>query len=148
VTLALMALPRTRVLLRDVVWPRIRGIGPRLLDAGSHPIRLAYSIGSNLVLTAAYVVSLMAALWSLGLHPGILAIALAYLAGNAVGSAAPTPGGLLAVEAAMATTLHLFTGIGTADALLAVLIFRIATFWLPIPVGWFYYVRLSRRDVL
>jgi uncharacterized membrane protein YbhN (UPF0104 family) len=148
VTLALMVLPRTRVMLRDVVWPRIRGIGPRLLDAGSHPLRLAYSIGSNLVLTAAYVGSLLAALWSLGIHPGILAVALAYLAGNAVGSAAPTPGGLLTVEAAMAATLHLLTGISTTEALLAVLIFRIATFWLPIPVGWFCYLRLSRRNVL
>jgi glycosyltransferase 2 family protein len=147
VIVALLALPRTRAMLRDAVWPRVRGIWPRLLDAGSHPLRLAISAGANLVLTAAYVLSLVAALWSIGAHPAILAAAIVYLAGNAVGSAALTPGGLLAVEATMTAALTAI-GIPYHEALPAVIIFRIATFWLPIPVGWLSYFSLHRRGVL
>jgi uncharacterized membrane protein YbhN (UPF0104 family) len=29
-----------------------------------------------------------------------------------------------------------------------VLLFRIATFWLPIPAGWVSYILLQRRDIL
>jgi uncharacterized membrane protein YbhN (UPF0104 family)/tRNA A-37 threonylcarbamoyl transferase component Bud32 len=147
VILVLLALPRTRAMLRDAVWPRVRGVWPRLLDAGSHPLRLAISVGANLLLTAAYVLALIAALWSVGAHPAILAATIVYLAGNTVGSAALTPGGLVAVEAAMAAGLTAI-GIPYHEALPAVLIFRMATFWLPIPVGWICFLGLRRRGIL
>ena len=37
------------------MWPHLRGIWPRLLDAASNPARLAVSAGANLLLTAAYL---------------------------------------------------------------------------------------------
>src|ERR1700736_2682991 len=60
--------------------------------------------------------------------------AIVYLVGGFVGATAPPPGGLGGVEAALAAGL---TGIGTPanQAIPAVLIFRFATFWLPIPAG-------------
>ena len=39
-------------------------------------------------------------------------------------------------------------GIPAHEAIPAVLLFRMATFWLPIPVGWVSYVMLQRRGVL
>ena len=93
------------------------------------------------------MVAILAALRSVGAHPPILATAVVYLAGNAVGSAAPTPGGLGAVEAVLAGGLTA-VGIPAAQAIAAVLIFRPATFWLPIPVGWVSYLELRRRDIL
>jgi glycosyltransferase 2 family protein len=145
--IVLLAVPQTRAKLASSVWPRLRGVWPRLLDAVSHPLRLALSAGANLLLSAAYLVAFIAALRSVGAHPAILAAAVVYLAGNAVGSAAPTPGGLGGVEAVLAAGLTAI-GIPAHEAIPAVLIFRVATFWLPIPVGWICYLVLRRRGVL
>lgn len=145
--LVMLALPRTRAMLTQVVWPRVRGVWPQLLHVGSHPVNLAASAGANLVLTATYTFALLASLWSIGAHPSILGAAIVYLAGNTVGSAALTPGGLVAVEAAMTGAL-VGIHIPYPEALPAVLIFRIATFWLPIPAGWISYLRLQRQDIL
>jgi glycosyltransferase 2 family protein len=147
VIIILLAIPKSRAKLASTVWPHLRGIGPRLLDAVSHPGRLALSAGANLLLTAAYLVAFIAALRAVGAHPAILPAAVVYLAGNAVGSAAPTPGGIGGVEAVLAAGLTAM-GIPAHEAIPAVLLFRIATFWLPIPAGWVSYLLLQRRGVL
>jgi len=64
-----------------------------------------------------------------------------------VGSAAPTPGGIGGVEAVLAAGLTAI-GIPAHEAIPAVLLFRVATFWLPIPAGWVAYMLLRRRDIL
>jgi glycosyltransferase 2 family protein len=147
VIIILAAVPQTRSRLAGIVWPHLRNVGPRLVDAVSHPLRLAISTGASLLLTAAYLVAFIAALRAVGAHPPILPAAIVYLAGNAVGSAAPTPGGIGGVEAVLAAGLTAI-GIPAHDALPAVLLFRVATFWLPIPAGWVAYLLLRRRDVL
>lgn len=83
----------------------------------------------------------------MGAHPAILAAALVFLAGNTVGSATPTPGGLGGVEAVMAAGLTA-SGIPAHHAIPAVLLFRMASFWLPIPAGWISYEVLQRHGVL
>jgi glycosyltransferase 2 family protein len=147
VIIIVAAVPQTRTRLAAIVWPHLRSIGPRLLDAIAHPLRLAISAGANLLLTAAYLVAFIAALRAVGVHPAILPAAVVYLAGNAVGSAAPTPGGIGGVEAVLAAGLTAI-GIPAHDAIPAVLLFRVATFWLPIPAGWIAYMLLRRRDIL
>jgi uncharacterized membrane protein YbhN (UPF0104 family) len=145
--IAVLAVPQTRKKVTGTVWPHLRRIWPRLLDAVSHPLRLAIAAGANLLLSAAYSLALIAALRSVGAHPAILAAAVVFLAGNTVGSATPTPGGLGGVEAVMAAGLTAI-GIPAHQAIPAVLLFRMATFWLPIPFGWISYVVLQRRGVL
>jgi glycosyltransferase 2 family protein len=147
IVIVLLAVPQTRAKLTGTVWPHLRAVWPRLLDAISHPVRLAISAAANVLLSVAYLVAMLAALWSVGAHPPILATAVVYLAGNAVGSAAPTPGGIGGVEAVLAAGLTAI-GIPAHQAIAAVLIFRTATFWLPIPVGWISYLQLQRRGIL
>jgi len=147
VIIILVAVPQTRTRVTEIVWPRLRSVGPRLVDAISHPLRLAISTGANLLLTASYLVAFIAALRAVGAHPAILPAAVVYLAGNAVGSLAPTPGGIGGVEALLAAGLTAI-GIPAHEALPAVLLFRVATFWLPIPAGWVAYLLLRRRGVL
>ena len=147
VIIILVSVPQTRARLTEIVWPRLRNVGPRLVDAISHPLRLAISAGANLVLTAAYLVAFIAALRAIGAHPALLPAAVVYLAGNAVGSAAPTPGGIGGVEAVLAAGLTAI-GVPAHEAIPGVLLFRVATFWLPIPAGWVSYLLLHRRGVL
>jgi len=60
-----------------------------------------------------------------------------------------TPGGLGFVEAGLTGTLAL-AGVGASDAVLATLMFRLVSFWLPLPVGlgaaFVYRRRHPRRD--
>ena len=67
-----VAIPQTRTRLASIVWPHLRGILPRLLDAATHPARLALSAAANLLLTAAYLLAFFAALYSVGAHPALL----------------------------------------------------------------------------
>jgi uncharacterized membrane protein YbhN (UPF0104 family) len=145
--ITVLAVPVTRRKVTGAVWPHLRQIWPRLLEAVSQPLRLGVAVGANLLLTIAYSVALIAALRSVGAHPAILATAVVFLAGNAVGAATPTPGGIGGVEAVLAAGLTAI-GIPAHEAIPAVLLFRMATFWLPIPLGWVSYLVLQRRGVL
>jgi len=147
VLVAVVSVPQSRAMLAGTVLPHLRAVWPRLLDAVSDQLRLSVSVGANLLVTAAYVIALIAALRSVGVHPPVLAAAAVFLAGNAVGSATPTPGGLGAVEAVLAGGLTA-VGIPAIQAIPAVLIFRLATFWLPIPAGWVSYLVLQRHCTL
>ena len=64
-----------------------------------------------------------------------------------IAAAAPTPGGLGAMEAALVAG---FTGIGMdgAIAVAIVLSYRLATYWLPILPGWISFQMLERRNYI
>jgi len=144
VVLALV--PRTRRLLLRTVVPRVKGLVPKLLQALSQPARLAVSAGSSLLLNVGYITAFMASLSAVGAHPPILATAVVYMVAGFVGAATPTPGGLGGVEAALVAGLA-GIGIPAAHAIAAV-VFRFATFWLPIPIGWLSYQGLQRSGTL
>ncbi len=137
----------SRDLFLKRVWPRLRSVWPQLLEVVSQPIRLVEGVGGNLLLTGSYVVALIASLHAVGAHPPIIATAAVYMAGNAVGSAAPTPGGIGAIEAVMTAGLTAI-GVPAHEAVPGVLIFRVATFYLPILPGWGLSLLLTRRGIL
>ncbi len=74
-------------------------------------------------------------------------IGAVYLGSSVVAAAAPTPGGLGAMEAALVAG---FTGVGMESgvAVAAVLSYRLATFWLPVLPGWLSFQLLQRRDLI
>jgi glycosyltransferase 2 family protein len=141
------AIQPTRAFLTQYVWRPFRAAVPRLLEAISQPVRMTVGVSANLLLTSSYVLALYAALLAVGAHPPVLATAAVFLAANTVGSIAPTPGGLGAVEAVMTAGLTAI-GIPVHEAVPSVLLFRVATFWLPIPAGWFSYLVLERKGTL
>jgi uncharacterized protein (TIRG00374 family) len=61
-------------------------------------------------------------------------VLLAFVAASLLGMIPFSPGGLGFVEAGLAATLAL-SGITTGQAVLATLVFRLVSFWLPIPIG-------------
>ena len=62
-------------------------------------------------------------------------VAAIYLGGDLLAGIAPVPGGLDALEAALVAGLS-GLGMPVGAAASAVLIYRLLTFWLPIPLGW------------
>ena len=77
----------------------------------------------------------------------LAAIALVYLAGSTLGQAAPTPGGLGAVEAAYVAGLTV-AGIDSGVAVSATLLFRLLTFWIPTVPGYWSFNWLQKVGAL
>ena len=71
---------------------------------------------------------------ALGYHVPLAALTVSYAVANAVGSLAPTPGGLGAIEGLMITLLVSFD-VPSPQAIAVVLVYRLINFWMPIPVG-------------
>jgi uncharacterized membrane protein YbhN (UPF0104 family) len=145
--LGVAAVPRGRRLLRARLAPALGQVLPRLLEVLQQPRKLAEGIGGALMLTACYILCLDACVRAFGGSLAITSAAVVYLTGSALGSVVPTPGGLGAVEAALAAGLTA-TGMPAATAVSAVLLFRLLTFWLPVPAGWAAFTYLRRRQVL
>lgn len=147
VALIVAAIPAGRRLLRSRLAPALSQVIPRLLDIAQRPAKLAVGIGGALLLTAAYIFCLDASVLAFGGSVALASVAVVYLTGSAIGSAVPTPGGVGAVEAALSAGLTA-AGMPGAEAIGAVLLFRLATFWLPVPIGWAAMNYLQRRDAL
>ncbi|MFC9232249.1 lysylphosphatidylglycerol synthase domain-containing protein [Streptomyces decoyicus] len=150
-TVAVLVLIVTAVpAMRKFVSTRVRslfaGVVPRMLDILQRPGKLVTGIGGMLLLTAANVMCLDASIRAFGGGDTIsyASIAVAFLAGNALGSAAPTPGGVGAVEGALIGALT-FAGLAADTAFPAVLLFRLMVFWLPVLPGWLAFTYLTRK---
>jgi uncharacterized membrane protein YbhN (UPF0104 family) len=142
--LVLLAVPGPRRWILSRALPPIREALPRLLDLVSKPAKLTEAVGGTLLLNLCYAAALWFSVRAFGGDVSFVGVAVVYLAGGAVASAAPTPGGLGAVEVALSTGLAA-AGMPGAAAVSAVLLFRIATFWLPVPAGWLCLHVLQRR---
>ena len=145
--LAVLAVPAGRRALRARVSPTLGQVLPRLLDVAQRPVKLAQGIGGALLLSLSYILCLAACVAAFGRSVPIASIAVVYLTGSAIGSILPTPGGLGGVEAALTAGLTA-AGLPGAVAVSAVLLFRLITFWLPVPFGWAALSYLERHHVL
>ena len=145
--LAVLAIPAGRRALRARVSPTLGQVLPRLLDVAQQPVKLARGIGGALLLSLSYILCLAACVAAFGRSVPIASIAVVYLTGSAIGSILPTPGGLGGVEAALTAGLTA-AGLPGAVAVSAVLLFRLITFWLPVPFGWAALSFLERHQAL
>jgi uncharacterized membrane protein YbhN (UPF0104 family) len=145
--LAVLAVPAGRRLLRARVSPMVGQVLPRLLEVAQQPGKLARGVGGALLLSLAYILCLTACVAAFGPAAPVASIAVVYLTGSALGSIMPTPGGLGAVEAALTAGLTA-AGITGAVAVSSVLLFRLLTFWLPVPFGWAALNFLERKQAL
>lgn len=154
-TVAVLVLVVTSVpFLRKFVVTRVRslfaGVVPRMLDVLQRPQKLITGIGGMLLLTACFVMCLDASIRAFGdesTSVSLAGVAVVFLAGNALGSAAPTPGGVGAVEATLTVGL-IAVGLPKEVAAPAVLLFRLLTLWLPVLPGWLAFNHLTRKAAL
>jgi uncharacterized membrane protein YbhN (UPF0104 family) len=130
-----LAVPAGRRMVRARLSPTFGQVLPRLVEVAQHPRKLAEGIGGALLLSGAYILCLSTCVAAFGSSVPFAKIGVVYLTGSALGSIIPTPGGLGAVEAALTAGLTA-AGVPGAVAVSAVLLFRLLTFWLPVPLGW------------
>ncbi len=154
-TVAVLVLVVTAIpFMRKFVSTRLRslfaGVVPRMLDVLQRPVKLLTGIGGMLLLTGAFVLCLDASIRAFGHDSQSISyasVAVVFLAGNALGSAAPTPGGVGAVEGALTFGL-VAVGLPLEVATPAVLLYRLLTLWLPVLPGWLCFNWLTRREAL
>ena len=147
IALVVLAIPAGRRLLRARLAPTFGQVVPRLIEVAQQPRKLAEGIGGALLLTLAYITCLEVCVRALGGSAPFASVAVVYLTGSALGSIVPTPGGIGAVEAALTAGLRA-AGVAGTVAVSAVLLFRLLTFWLPVPAGWGALKYLERQQAL
>ncbi len=118
-----------------------------LADVLTDPLRVVGLITGSTGLTSSFIVTLAASVAAFGGGVSFPQIGAAYLVAAALGSAAPTPGGLGAVEGALVAALTGY-GMSSGPAVSAVLTFRLVTYWLPMLPGWFTFQQMQRREEL
>ena len=93
--------------------------------------------------------TLLAALQAVDARPRLSLALLAYCAAQLLAQVPITPGGLGIVEAGMTGTLAL-AGVPAGAAAVAVLAYRMASYWLPLPVGavaWYLHRRRFGEEI-
>nr|WP_232291632.1 lysylphosphatidylglycerol synthase transmembrane domain-containing protein [Frankia sp. QA3] len=125
-----------------VAHPRVRAMArPAVRAFRAHVSVLAHSPGRTTVLLLSQagtrlfqILALACTVWAFGASMSVMSVATVYLVGSMVAGAAPTAGGVGALEPALA--FGLAAAGGDAAAMLAVvLVYRVISFWLPIVPG-------------
>ncbi|WP_188197070.1 lysylphosphatidylglycerol synthase transmembrane domain-containing protein [Nonomuraea sp. SYSU D8015] len=142
-----LGVPPVRRMLTSRLRKLFGNVLPRLLDVLQSPLKMIEAGVGTLMITITFVACLNACVAAFGGEISFTAVAVVYLTANAIGSAAPTPGGLGAVEAALILGL-IAAGVPREVATSAVLLYRLLTFWLPVLPGWASFTYLQRHESL
>ena len=136
-----------RRVLRTHVWRNVKQSLSSMALIVRSPRRLLALFGGSMGVTLAYVVALACAANAFDAGVSLAQVGAVYLGSSLIAAAAPTPGGLGAMEAALVAG---FTAIGMdgAIAVATVLSYRLATYWLPILPGWIAFRLLERRNYI
>jgi uncharacterized membrane protein YbhN (UPF0104 family) len=142
-----VATRRGRRLVRKHVVRFVKQSLATLATLARSPAKLAALFGGSAAVTLAYIGALAAAVAAFHGDVSFAEIGAVYLGASLLAAAAPTPGGLGALEAAVVAG---FTGVGLESgvAVAAVLSYRLVTYWLPIVPGWIAFRRLDRRGLI
>jgi glycosyltransferase 2 family protein len=132
---AFLLVPRLRRWLRTAVRPRLTEVMRDLVEVAREPQRLAVIVLGCAATTLGSAMALWASVEAFGGATTFVTVTIVTMVGGTLASAAPTPGGVGAVEAALIGGLAAF-GVPTAVAVPSVLLYRVLTCWLPVFIGW------------
>jgi undecaprenyl-diphosphatase len=138
---------RGRALLKTHVLGAAKRSFSGLAGVATSPAKLTALFGGSGGVTLAYIAALAASVAAFENNVTLAQVGAVYLGASVIAAAAPTPGGLGALEAAIVAGL---TGVGmpSGDAVAAVLAFRLITYWLPIIPGWLCLHAMERRGLI
>jgi uncharacterized protein (TIRG00374 family) len=144
---AFLFIPRLRRWLGTEVRPKLAEVTSDLVKLAREPKRL----GLILLGCAGTTLGMALALWaSVGAFSGdatFITVTVVTMVGGTLASAAPTPGGIGAVEAALIGGLAAF-GVPATVGVPSVLLYRVLTCWLPVFIGWPVMRWLTNNDMI
>ena len=147
VVAAFVVVPGLRRWLTATVGPRVAEVLRDLRELASEPRRLALIVLGCAATTLGGALALWASISAFGGDTSFVTVTVVTMIGGTLASAAPTPGGVGAVEAALIGGLAAF-GVPAGVAVPSVLLYRVLTCWLPVFVGWFVMRRLTDKDMI
>jgi glycosyltransferase 2 family protein len=130
-----LLVPKLRQWLATAVRPKLAEVTSDLVDLAREPKRLALIVLGCAGTTLGAALALWASVQAFGGGASFVTCTVVTMVGGTLASAAPTPGGVGAVEAALIGGLAAF-GVPAAVGVPSVLLYRVLTCWLPVFVGW------------
>ncbi len=144
---AFLFVPKLRRWLGTAVRPKLKEVATDLVEVAREPKRLALIVLGAAGTTLGAALALWASVEAFGGDVSFVTVTVVTMIGGTLASAAPTPGGVGAVEAALIGGLAAF-GVPAAIAFPAVLLYRVLTCWLPVFVGWPIMRWLTNNDMI
>jgi uncharacterized membrane protein YbhN (UPF0104 family) len=137
------------VLAVPVVRQRLVTFGRSMLTSvwRLRPRRVVLALALAALLTATYTLILVCAVHALGLRLSVLQVFIVFSIGMLTATAAPTPGGLVGAEAGLFAGFVAY-GVAAAPAGAAVLLYRLASYWLPLVPGLIALLAARKRKLL
>lgn len=125
-------------------WESLLGALADLRELGRQPSKLVLLFSGAGLSKLVNIVALAVTMLAFGVGVDFPAVGAMYITATTVASAAPTPGGVGAIEAALTAGLA-GLGVEVGQAAAIVLVFRLFTYWLPTLPSWFFLARMQRR---
>ncbi len=144
---AFLFVPKLRNWLATAVRPKITEVSGDLVELVREPKRFALIVLGCAGTTLGAALALWASVEAFGGGTTFVTVTVVTMVGGTLASAAPTPGGVGAVEAALIGGLAAF-GVPTAIAVPSVLLYRVLTVWIPVFVGWPIMRWLTNKDMI
>lgn len=116
----------------------------QLVSYRHQPLRLTTALLSSMSLTMCNVLSLYFCVLALHIPISLITVLVVFTFGIAVGTATPTPGGIGGIEAGLVAGLVAYHA-SSANALAAVLAYRLISFWSTLAVGAIAFIFVERR---
>lgn len=142
-----MFVPKLRRWLGTELRPKLKEVLVDLGELAREPKRLGLIVLGCAATTLGAALALWASVEAFGGDTSFVTVTVVTMVGGTLASAAPTPGGVGAVEAALIGGLAAF-GVAMGIAVPAVLLYRILTCWLPVFIGWPVMRWLTRNDMI
>ncbi len=142
-----LAIPSVRSMMRRRLLPVISEAFDGVSTVVRRPGKVALLLGGSILLTLSYLVTLYFSIAAFGGGLAFATVGAVFLVGSAIAQAAPTPGGLGALEAALIAGL-VAAGLDNTVAVPAVFLYRLFTFWVPILPGWLAFQWLQTNEYI
>lgn len=142
-----LIVPKLRRWLGTSVRPKLKEVLADLVEVAREPKRLGLIVLGCAATTLGAALALWASVEAFGGNVSFVTVTVVTMVGGTLASAAPTPGGVGAVEAALIGGLAAF-GVPAGIAVPSVLLYRVLTCWLPVFIGWPVMRWLTRNDMI
>ena len=111
------------------------------------PARLAVALACQMALTFVDVSALYFSLKAVGIHLSFVDALIVFTFGAVVRNFTPTPGGIGGIEAGLIAALVAYK-VSATEALAAVLLYRLISYWIPLVIGAVGFFFVSRKGLL
>lgn len=132
--------------INNFITSGVENIWANLKTYKKEPRKLFWGVSLNFLGSMTGILTLYICCKAVGLHVNVAQCVLSYTFGNIIGSLVPTPGGLGGVEAGLYGGL-VFFGFNPETVFIAVMVYRLITYWLPIIPGFIMYRNLRKTEL-